>query len=205
VQEKDITLSVSQKLAAKLKSAYPDKKILMTRTNDTFPSLEDRAQLANKVHLKDNEAVIYISIHANSSFNKSARGFEVWYLPPEYRRTVIEGDTATPLASIQNVMLEEEYTKESRMMAESILDNFMADFGKTLPSRGIKTEEWYVVRKSRMPAVLVELGFVSNAEDAALLTNEAELNKMSGTIYSGISDFIVKFEKSGGFIASVLH
>jgi N-acetylmuramoyl-L-alanine amidase len=199
--EKDVTLNVGKKLEARLRSAYPDKRILMTRTADTFPSLEDRANLANKVQLADNEAVIYISIHANSSFKKDARGFEVWYLPPDYRREVIQGGVSSPLAGVQNVLLEEEFTKESVMMAQSIVNEWEKTFGLLIPSRGIKTEEWYVVRKSRMPAVLVELGFVSNAEDAAFLRSDSELQKMSDVLYNGMREFITKFEMSGGFIA----
>ena len=58
----------------------------MTRTGDTYPTLEERVNMANNVKLADNEAIIYISIHANSSFNKTASGFEVWYLPRDYKR-----------------------------------------------------------------------------------------------------------------------
>jgi N-acetylmuramoyl-L-alanine amidase len=63
-----------------------------------------------------------------------------------------------------------------------------------MPSRGLKAEEWYVVRKARMPSVLVELGFVTNAEDARLLSDPAYLQQFSLSIYNGIVDFVTKFE-----------
>ncbi|MDR2134736.1 MAG: N-acetylmuramoyl-L-alanine amidase, partial [Treponema sp.] len=88
--EKEITLDASKLLRGFLAGAYPDKQILMTREGDTYPTLEDRVAIANSVPLKENEAIIYISIHANASFNRQARGYEVWYLSPDYRRTVLD-------------------------------------------------------------------------------------------------------------------
>jgi N-acetylmuramoyl-L-alanine amidase len=203
VVEKDVTLKVSQELNTMLRAAYPDKKILMTRTGDTYPSLDDRTVIANSVPLRENEAIIYISVHANASFNKNARGYEVWYLTPEYRRDLIDGGGQTPasLLPIQNAMLDEEYTRESVMMAESIIAGFKNKFPASFPSRGVKAEQWYVVKKSKMPAVLVELGFVTNSEDAAMLSNPGGLKQLSEAIYNGLRDFITKFEQSGGFIA----
>jgi N-acetylmuramoyl-L-alanine amidase len=203
VVEKDVVLKVSHELYATLRAAYPDKKILMTRTGDTYPSLDDRTVIANSVPLRENEAIIYVSVHANASFNRNARGYEVWYLTPEYRRDLLGGGGQTPasLLPIQNAMLDEEYTKESVMIAESILAGFKGKFSASFPSRGVKAEQWYVVKKSKMPAVLVELGFVTNREDAILLSDPAGLKKFSDAIYTGLEDFISRFERSGGFIA----
>lgn len=204
VKEKDVALSVSKDLYSRLSATYPDKRILMTRTGDTYPTLEQRVAIANSVSLAENEAILFVSIHANASFNKQARGYEVWYLSPEYRRTVIDAgrysDSAEVLP-ILNAMLEEEFTTESLLIAKSIMDNFDRLIGKMSPSRGIKAEEWFVVRNARMPSVLVELGFVTNPEDAALLSDPAYLRRLSEAIYSGIKDFITKFERTGGFTA----
>jgi N-acetylmuramoyl-L-alanine amidase len=203
VVEKDVVLKVSQELYATLRAAYPDKKILMTRTGDTYPSLDDRTVIANSVPLRENEAIVYVSVHANASFNRNARGYEVWYLTPEYRRDLLGsgGQANVSLLPIQNAMLDEEYTKESVMIAESIVAGFKGKFPASFPSRGVKAEQWYVVKKSKMPAVLVELGFVTNREDAILLSDPAGLKKFSDAIYTGLKDFITRFERSGGFIA----
>jgi N-acetylmuramoyl-L-alanine amidase len=202
VVEKEVVLKVSQDLYAKLRAAYPDKKIFMTRTGDTYPSLDDRTVIANSVPLKENEAIIYVSVHANASFNARARGYEVWYLTPEYQRNLLDsGQTQASLLPIQNAMLDEEYTRESVMIAESIIAGFRQKFPSAFPSRGVKAEQWYVVKNSKMPAVLVELGFVTNKEDAVLLTSPDGLKKFSDAIYSGLRVFITKFEQSGGFIA----
>ena len=71
-----------------------------------------------------------------------------------------------------------------------------------MPSRGLKHAPFYVVKNSRMPAVLVELGFLTNFEDVKILTDDKLLYKMSEAIYKGIVDFITDFERSGGFISS---
>jgi N-acetylmuramoyl-L-alanine amidase len=204
ILEKDITLAASKLLHARLAAAYPDKRVLLTRDGDTYPSLEDRVVIANSVPLKDNEAIVFISIHANASFNSRARGYEVWYLSPGYRRTVIDREKYADSADvipILNAMLEEEYTTESILIAQSITKRIDETLGGLIPSRGIKAEEWFVVRNARMPSVLVELGFITNPEDARLMTDEACLRNMSDALYKGIADFIAVFERSGGFTA----
>jgi len=202
--EKDVVLSVSKKLAALLTAAYPGKKVLLTRTGDTYPSLEDRVNIANTVPLKDNEAIIYISIHANASLNKSARGFEVWYLPPETQRELVNKDKyagSAEVIPIINDMLHAEFITESTIIGQFILNRFKESFGSRIPSRGLKAENWYVVRNARMPAVLVELGFVTNADDAKLMDTERDLKLFSEALYKGIADFVAEFERSGGYSA----
>jgi N-acetylmuramoyl-L-alanine amidase len=202
VKEKDVNLRVSRDLHALLRAAYPDKQILLTRTDDTYIELKDRAVFANSVPLKETEAIIYISIHANASLSKSGRGYEVWYLSPETRRTLV---TETKHADfpevipVLNDMMEEEFTTESITMAQFIMKQFMENLGSLIPSRGIKPEDWYVVKNSRMPAVLVELGFVTNEADALLMTDETYLRKFSQALYKGITQFVTVFEQSGGF------
>jgi N-acetylmuramoyl-L-alanine amidase len=204
VVEKDITLTVSKLLHSRLSAAYPDKRVLLTREGDTYPTLEDRVAIANSVPLKDNEAIVFISVHANASFNRNARGFEVWYLSPEYRRTVIDQKKYTDSAEvipILNAMLEEEFTTESIMMAQALIRRLDETLGNRMPSRGIKAEEWFVVRNARMPSVLVELGFVSNEADALLMTDDAYLRSFADSLYKGIADFVTAFEGTGGFTA----
>lgn len=203
--EKNITLSVSKDLYSKLKASFPSKKIIISRGSDTYPTLQDRVAMANSVPLKDNEAIIYVSVHVNASFNKEARGFEVWYLDPTHDRTVIDKDTAKEykeIVPILNDILQEEYNRESYQMAGAIQRSMIEAFGEKLPARGLKAKDFFVVRKALMPSVLVELAFVTNETDAVLLTSDADLKKFADSIYKGIMDFVRNFESSGGFIAS---
>lgn len=201
VTEKDIVLRVATTLYKRLSLLYPDKKILLSRSADTYPSLVDRVEMANSVKLEDHEAILYISIHANSAFNQASSGFEVWYLSPDYRRTVID-KTDTDTAGIQpilNSMMEEEFTTESVLIAKSIMDELDKNIGKESPNRGIKEESWFVVRNARMPSVLVELGFVSNPKEVKLLVDDEYLQKCADGIYTGLTNFISHFEGSRGF------
>ena len=203
VREKDAVLSVAQKLYEMLSNKYPDKQILMTRTGDTYPSLEERVDMANSVELESHEAVIYVSIHANAAFNKSSSGFEVWYLTPDYRRTVIDEESvdSEEIIPILNSMMEEEFTTESILIAKSILDGLEAEIGDLSPNRGLKAESWFVVRNARMPSVLIELGFVTNEKEARLLDDAAALQKYATGIYNGIVNFVSYFESIGGAAA----
>jgi N-acetylmuramoyl-L-alanine amidase len=202
VYEKNITLATSKLLYERLTRAYPDKRILLTRSDDRFLELEQRTEIANSIPLGEREAVLFISVHVNSSLNQNATGFEVWYLSPGYRRTVLNKNTATDdkaLFAIFNDMLEEEYTTESIRIAQSVLDGLNKQIGTESPSRGIKAEEWYVVKKANMPSVLAEIGFLSNPKEAALLSDQEYLQKIAAGIYNGLAAFVRRFESSGGF------
>lgn len=205
VQEKDVVLSVGKLLYNQLKTAYPDKKIIMTRNTDKYLTLGERTDIANGVKLKENEAVLYVSIHCNASLDKKASGYEVWYLSPGYRRTVIDksrADEDKSLFPILNSMMEEEYTTESILMSKFIMDGLSAQIGNLSKARGIKAEEWFVVRNSNMPAVLIEIGFVTNEKEAVNLSNPEYLKKSSMGIYNGIQAFVTHFERSRGFTST---
>jgi N-acetylmuramoyl-L-alanine amidase len=199
--EKDITLKVSRELHALLSRTYPDKRILLTRDRDVFPSLQERVDRANSVPLGEREAVIFVSIHANASLNKQVRGFEVWYLDPNYRRELIDKSKYGESAIIVNSMMEEEFTTESILMGQNILSRMGEAVGDLIPNRGLKAEKWFVVRNAQMPAVLVELAFVTNEEDAKIMADDGYLKRFAAAIYKGITDFVGTFERTGGFTA----
>ncbi len=204
IQEKDVNLKVAKLLGERLKTAYPDKQIILTRNKDVFLTLQERTEIANNVKVKEDEAVLFISIHVNSSLNKTSSGYEVWYLSPGYRRTVLDKSSTDDksLFPILNSMLEEEYTTESIMIAKFIMDGLQSQIGNESKARGIKAEEWFVVKNSNMPSVLIELGFVSNEKEAMLLNNDTYLKKAALGIYNGIAAFITHFERSKGFTSA---
>jgi N-acetylmuramoyl-L-alanine amidase len=201
IREKDVVLKIGLTLSQMLQKAMPDKEILLTRSDDTYVTLEKRADMANSILEKTNDTVIYISLHANSTFNKlsKAKGFEVWYLPPEYKRTLLEGKdpSTSELVPILNSMLEEEISVESIVLAREILSGLDASIGDITENRGMRQEPWYVVRNAKMPAVLVEVGFMSSPEEAARLADDAYLKGIAEGLYSGICSFITRFEKYG--------
>lgn len=202
VAEKDVALAIGRDVYDRLVERWPDKRIIITRRGDTFPTLDERVEMANDVQLGINEAIIYVSIHANASFNKSASGFEVWYLNPEYRRTVVDPMKAQGVDEhvlpILNAMLEEEYTTESVFLAKTILGGLAGVVGEVSANRGLRAEEWFVVRNAKMPSVLVEVGFVTNEEEARRLSDPGHLRKLGDGIYNGIVEFVDYFEHRKG-------
>ncbi len=206
LMEKDVVLKIAGFLGELLGAAYPDKDVEFMRTEDVKVELEERPKVANRLLESTDGTVLYVSIHANWSYNGKATGFEVWRLPPTYRRTVLETSSvpeSDPEAvPVLNNMLEVEILQQSVLLGQDILRGLDATIGAVSPDRGLKEEEWVVVRSSKMPAVLVEVGYVSNPEEAARLVDDAYLHQVAQGLYAGILAFVARFERGGGGAAS---
>jgi N-acetylmuramoyl-L-alanine amidase len=202
LQEKALVLQVSRQLKTMLRERYPDKDIVLSRESDVYLTLEERTTRANAIDAEANESVLFISVHANASLNREARGFEVWFLPPEFRRRNLVDAAQTgvddpDLLSILNTMREEEITLESVLLARNVLSGLEGTVGGDSPNRGLREESWYVVRNAKMPSVLIELGFLTNREEFLRLRDEAYLQRLSTGIYTGVTNFVRNFEEVG--------
>ncbi len=198
LMEKDLVLDVSLRLYNLLRARYPDIDIVMTRDDDTYLELIDRYEMANSIVSGPDEAVLFVSVHANASINTKANGFEVWYLPPEFRRTLItekDFEGKGEVVPILNSMLEEEYTIQSILLGRNILAGLESGLDGKTPNRGLKQEIFAVVRGARMPSVLVEIGFLTNQDDFRLLQQPDHLQDIAQGIYNGLNDFINSFEQ----------
>jgi N-acetylmuramoyl-L-alanine amidase len=202
VLEKDVVLATSVQLAALLRAEFPDKRVLMTRSDDSSVTLEERTEAANRIELGPSEAMIYVSVHANWGFDTRAKGYEVWVFPSKERRAVLDESAVSPdlkeIWPILNSMREDEFNVQSNLLARSILDAIQGEVGSATTNRGSKTESWAVVREARMPAVLVELGFLSNPEEARLLADPAYQRRLARGIGSGVAAFVQRFEAALG-------
>lgn len=195
--EKNVTLKVAKKINELLKKKFPDKKIILTRDSDVFLSLDKRSEIANNVSIKYG-ASIFVSIHVNASKSPRAYGFETWYIVDSYKRNVIEKDKVShdkDISSILNSMINEELYEESKIFAMKVQNALDKKIGAETLNRGVKENVYFVVKNSFMPAILVELGFLSNKREANQLTNEAYLNKLATGIVNGIGDFVNEYEK----------
>ncbi len=200
-KEKDIVLKTSLILYDKLKKEYPDKKIVLTRYNDVFISLDKRAKIANYVFNKYGNS-LFISIHVNASRSSRSYGFETWYLVEEYRRNIISKGEISQDVDVENVlnsMLNDEIYKESQDLANKIQKNLNKEIGSVSEDRGIKEQTYFVIKKSIMPAVLVEIGFNTNKYEEIRLTRYSYLNKITDGILKGVLDFIKDYEKTYGY------
>ena len=175
--EKEIVLRISLQLRDYIEENYPAIKPVLTREDDRFIPLQDRTRMAN-----EQQADVFMSIHANSG-RAGASGFEVFTLSSE-----ADDEEARELAEIENSALRYEgvdgdelediewilhqlqgtvHTRESREFARIIDDEL--DNNLSLPSRGVKQAPFFVLKDARMPAVLVETGFLSNPREAEKL------------------------------------
>lgn len=158
--EKAIVLKVSNLVKQKLEKDGAIVK--MTRTGDTFPTLEDRVAFA-----KNNYAEIFVSIHVNSATNTAASGTETYY-------SISANDNE----------------KEDFQLATNINNEIVKN--ADMKNRGIKREDYYVIRYSIFPSVLVELGFISNTEDRNKLLNDQYVEIFADSIYKGIVQYYSK-------------
>ncbi len=194
LREKDIVLDVSLHLRDLLRESFDDRRVILTREDDRYLPLDARTDMANDLPLGENEYVVYVSVHANASLNTRATGFEAWFIPPEQRRTLIDPEDLDAdrrrIHAILNSMREEEVSVHSAMLGNEILSGLEQTVGELSPNRGLKQENWAVVRNALMPSVLVELGFVTNANEAQLLADSEYLHKLAEGLYTGIRQFI---------------
>ena len=154
--EKNLTLSIAKKVQAILeKNGY---HVVMTRNSDTYPTLTERADLANSLN-----AALFISIHINSAEAASASGTEVYY------------------SSLNNGT---EYGVSGSVLAKNILDGMMKYIDTK--NRGVKQANHSVTRRSLMPASLVEVGFISNDAELQKMLNPDFQNKAAQGIAEGI-------------------
>jgi N-acetylmuramoyl-L-alanine amidase len=209
--EKDIVLDVAKELRKDLHRRFRRKEILLTRSDDTFISLEDRGEMANSIDPGKNP--IFISIHANVSFSSKTKGYETFYLSLEAM-----GDDAREVAARENSVLDFEiensddyvseiinrlvdieYRRESMRMAEYIQEGIERYVDSGSENRGVKSAFFYVLKESKMPAVLVEIGFLTNEAEAELLQKDEYQKRIVSGVADGIEEFITAFEETEGF------
>jgi N-acetylmuramoyl-L-alanine amidase len=197
LQEKNVTLKIGLKLK-KLIESRTGLRVLMTRDKDSEVSLNTRASIAN-----NQLAQMFVSIHVNSSFRKSAFGSETFFVslqatdPEALELAQKENQNKEdPGEAIQNDelkmilwnMAQTEHIRESSKLAEYIQNELNELLGTR--DRGVKQAPFRVLMRTAMPAVLIEAAFISNASEEKKLQNEDFLDKVAMAIYNGISKFI---------------
>jgi len=193
--EKELVLDVSQRVG-KLIEDRLGAEVIYTRTDDTFIPLEGRTALAN-----DKKADLFLSIHANSSSFPRIAGMETYYLnfnPSKEALDVAARENATSQKSIfdlqdmvQEITLHDK-VEESREFAgrvQTALYGFSAHNFPTLKNRGVKKAPFVVLIGAKMPSVLAEIGFLSNAREEALLKKSDYRQKLAEALYRGISRY----------------
>ncbi len=194
--EKDVTLAIGRRLRAALANSL-GLQAFLTRDRDEEIALDERAAVANNY-----KADLFISIHANASRSLGAKGSEVYFLTyhasdDEGRRmAALEGGAFTPgtpapasgeLALILWDMAQAEHLEESSALASRIQEELAEVTGSQ--GRGVKQAPFRVLVGAAMPAVLVEVAFISNAEEERLLVSDAYQAKVVAALVRGISRY----------------
>jgi N-acetylmuramoyl-L-alanine amidase len=192
VLEKDLVLELSMQLADALRASYPTVMVTLTRTGDDYPTLEERTHLANTL-----EADLFISVHANAAPNLLAHGIETFYLAPQ---GTAPGEPTpgqeelgpTRLLSEIGVvgdlhaLIVEDLRREGAMrgsagLATTVQNSLIETTGAM--DRGVRTGQFRVLRGARMPAIVVETGFLSNEDEGErLLSEEYQTSLIQGLV-----------------------
>ncbi|MDR2585650.1 MAG: N-acetylmuramoyl-L-alanine amidase [Prevotellaceae bacterium] len=215
--EKHIALSVALKFGKLIENAYPNVKVLYTRKTDIFLSLASRADFANKNH-----ADLFISIHVNSNDKSAPAGSETYVMgkdnsesslavskkensvivfEDDYKTTYQGFDPTNPESYIIFNLLQNAHFEQSVQFAEKV----QKAFGKSpiTTNRGVKQAGFLVLWRSSMPAVLVELGFISNTADRTVLTSDDGQNKMATALFNAFKEYQSGVDKLPSPISSV--
>ncbi len=205
LQEKDVAFDVTNRIATIL-SKESSIEVIKTRTTDFKVPLDQRASIANKVN-----ADVFVSIHCNGVAQTIASGFETFvfgirrnkdnlntalrensviYLEDDHEKRYGNFDPNSPESFISFTLMQEEYLDLSIFLANNIQT---AVVKKTnIVDRGVKQDVFLVLRETFMPSVLVELGFLTNPNDAKLLKNEMVKQQMAEEIAASILTYKVE-------------
>jgi len=205
-REKDIALKTALKLGELIQKNMPDVKVVYTRQDDRFITLAERGRIANRA-----QGDLFISIHCNAARNRAAYGAEVFFMGQHRSDDALE----VMLAENSVVKLEEKTPDVMQMSPDQLLAYELANIGNIAssekiasymidefieyakrPSRGVKQAGFWVLYHASMPAVLVELGFISNKnEEAYLITNQAQ-DELAEAMYRAVKSYRIQYESS---------
>ena len=171
ISEKSLTLAIQSRVKAKLESE--GYQVVTTRTSDTYVDLTDRSRAANA-----SESDIFVSIHINASESSAAQGIETYYYQPyaEYPSRI----NATYHANPTRLSM-------SDTLANAIQSSLINATGAQ--NQGVKRQTFAVLRETTAPAVLLELGFLSNPQEAARLNTSAYQETLANAIVAGIKRY----------------
>ena len=198
VMEKEVVLDVTRRVARMVDDGL-GVKVAMTRATDVFVPLRDRANFANK-----QRADLFVSIHANAHPQSVSEGVEVYFLSSEasdsdarqvaaVENGVIQLESpasrqkTTLLKSILWDLAQSEFQQESSFMAETVLDSMTKSL--RLVTRGVKQAGFYVLGGATMPAILIEIGFLTNLKEERKLNTPEYREAVARAIYSGLAEY----------------
>ena len=195
LQEKELVLDVAQRLGPLIVERL-GSEVLYTREDDSFVPLETRTAIAN-----EKRADLFISIHANSSRSRSARGIETYYLnfttdaealEVAARENAVSQESIYQLQDLVQRIAQQEKMGESKEFAIRVQSALWKNIGngtQRMKNRGVKKAPFVVLIGANMPSVLAEVAFLSNPQDEKLLRTDEHRQKIAEALYAGIEEY----------------
>lgn len=214
--EKTLTLDIAKKLSDKIKAECPGVKVILTRDKDKTVALNDRAAIANRVN-----ADLFISVHINSTAKSSPNGYSVHVLgkssqkdrdlfaynmdvckrensvillEDDYTTTYQGFDPSDPESFIFLQLMQNSNLEQSLSFAQMISEGLKG--GPISANRGVWQDPFLVLWKTSMPAVLVELGFLSNSTDLETLKKATERDKLAARLCKAFKKYKAQYDGS---------
>ena len=196
IEEKDIVLDVALRLGKLLKQRL-GADVIYTRDDDTFIPLETRTAIANKA-----QADLFISVHANSSSDASARGVETYYLnfttsadalEVAARENAVSDQSIHQLSDLVKKITLQDKISESREFASDVQQSLysgLEDGNPGLKDRGVKKAPFVVLIGANMPSILAEISFLTNQDDAHELRDPEYRERIAESLYRGVSRYV---------------
>lgn len=197
LEEKTVALQVAKELRQLIQHEMPQYRVVLTREQDVFVPLAERARMANA-----RQAHVFISIHANSSPNREASGIETWYL------SFAAGARAKHIAARENMMSEQQLSTLERILRDmhetdrinqaavlahttqkALAEHVAGQYPDVIP-RGVEGAPFAVLHRTTMPSVLVETAFISNPQEEARLRTARYQRVLAQGILRGLRQFL---------------
>lgn len=210
-QEKGINLAVALAFGQMIEKNDPNVKVIYTRKTDKYLTLQERADVANNAH-----ADLFVCVHTNANNNPEATGAETYTLGLTKSKSNL--DVAMRENSV--ILLEDDYkvkyegfnpkSVDSYIMFECIQDKYLdksvqiaSDIQKSFAeagrkNRGVRQAGFWVLHKTAMPSILVEVGYITNPEEERFLNSTAGQQKIATAIYSSFEKFRKEYARKSG-------
>ena len=216
-QEKNVALDIAQRLSRKIGESLPGVKTVLTRSDDKFVTLSGRADIAN-----DLGADLFISIHVNAQAKgTSANGYSIHCLGQSSRegndlfsknldlikrensvilleddyKTRYQGfDPSDPQSYILFSLMQNAHLEHSLVFAEEVANAMKG--GPIAHNRGVSQDPFWVLWRTTMPAVLVEVGFITNANDLKALRSPADRDRIADNLLKAVKAFKKRYDNS---------
>ncbi len=220
-QEKAFVLDISKRLKENIEKACPDVKVLLTRSDDTYVPLIDRAKFATRKN-----ADVFISVHINASDRSSAiNGYSVHLLgPSDKSKNTYEYNMEVCKRENEVILLEDDYTttyqgfdpndpesdiflhlmhnayREQSLLFAQIVDEKLKG-GPLSKSNGIYQNNFAVLRLATMPAMLLELGFISSSKDLTTLRSRESRERLASSLCQAFCEYKTLYDESVGAVS----